>query len=235
MITVIAFSIRCLIPSLCDTGVDTAPWEYYNPYSAENDLTFVITSKTTDLELSEWLENNKPSKIGSRFRQTVWINLYWENGVVKDEAKEAHAKQLWQEDKRKEITYDSVIEIAKKTGYLEGKWVIHPHKDNSDKNWKAVAMGILNKKFGEDILQATVDCQRSNIRVYTKDITRRDEIFYCEEVLRKVGVSSLMHYRPSIFSLLKIRNDIINETHLYQSRYPEEMEGNKVIQIRSKF
>ena len=142
---------------------------------------------------------------------------------------------MWQEDKRKEITYDSVIEIAKKTGYLEGKWVIHPHIDNLDRNWRAVAMGILNKKFGEDILQATVDCQRSNIRVYTKDITRRDEIFYCEEVLRKVGVSSLMHYRPSIFSLLKIRNDIINETHLYQSRYPEEMEGNKVIQIRSKF
>ena len=229
MSTVIAFSIRCLIPSLCDTGVDTAPWEYYNPYSAENDLTFVITSKTTDLELGEWLQNNKPSEIGSRFRQTVWINLYWENGVVKDEAKEAHAKQLWQEAKRKDITYDSVIDIAKATGYLEGKWVIHPHIDNSDEYWKAIAMGIFRKEFGEDILQATVDCQRSNIRVYTKDITRRGEIFFCERKLRYLGIRSLMSYRASIFSLLKIRNDVLNETHLYKTGY--DLDGNKIVEI----
>ncbi len=181
------------------------------------------------MELAEWLYSNKPSEIGSRYGQAAWIHLYWENSIEKDEAKEAHAKQLWQEAKRKEISYDSVIDIAKATGYLEGKWVIHPHLDNLDRNWRAVARGILNKKFGEDILQATVDCQRSHIRVYTKDITRRDEIFVCEEVLRKVGVGSLMHYRPSIFSLLKIRNDVINETHLYLTRY--ELDGEKKVEI----
>ena len=226
--------------SLIDTDVEnnrakscSAPWEYYyNPYSAENDPTFIITSKTTELDLTEWLDNNKPSEIGSRFRQAVWINLYWEKSIVKDEAIEAQAKKLCQEAMKikNEISYDSVIEIAKATGYLEGKWVIHLSKDNLDENWRAVAMGILNKKLGEDILQATVDCKRSRIRVYTKDFTRRDEIFFCEETLRKNCVGNLMHYRPSIFSLLRIKSHVLNP-NLYETRYPAETDGRKLTKI----
>ncbi len=147
------------------------------------------------------------------------------------------AKQLWQEAIRikKEISHENVFEIAKKTGYLEGKWVFHPHKDKLDENWRAVAMGILNKKFGEDILQATVDCKTSVIRVYTKDFTCRDEIFFCEETLRKecVTVGTLMQYRPSIFSLLRINRHVLNQKHfnLYQTSYPAEMDRRKVTKI----
>ncbi len=190
---------------------------YYNStYSAENDITFVITPNTSEEELIEWLDSNKPSEMSSRVDNTMWINLHWENSIEKDEAKEAAVKQLWKE--ATEISYDSVIDIAKKTGYLEGKWAITSNIAAVDTNWKTVAMGILKKKYGEDVLQATVDCKNSRIRVYTKDITCHNKIFYCERKLREAGFRSWMNYRPSIFSLLKIRMEAINPD-MYQTRY----------------
>ena len=177
------------------------------------------------MELTEWLDNNKPSEY---FGRTVWIHLYWKNSIDQDEEKEARAKQLWQD--ATDRTYNSVIDIAKKTGYLEGKWAIDSTKAAVDHAWKAVTMGILNKEFGPDILHATVDCRRPGIRVYTKDFTCRDQIFGCEEKLRNYGMKGRMLYRPNIFSLLRIKNDVIPSwAGLYNTGYTMGGLGEKYI------
>ncbi len=207
-------SFRCLNPSFDSdvdnslaerfaSGVTLAPGLHYNRES-ENDKTFIITANTTELELTEWLQDNKPS---NHYDRTAWFHLYWENSIDQDEVKEARAKQLWTE--ATDRTYNSVIDIAKKTGYLEGKWFFTSNRVNVNQVWKAVAIGILNKEFGPDILHATVDCRRPGIRVYTKDFTCRDQIFGCEEKLRNYGMKGRMFYRPNIFSLLRIKNDVI--------------------------
>ncbi len=191
------------VEAASESGAESS-LHYNSTYSADNDITFVITPNTSEEELIEWLDSNKPSEMSSRVDNTMWINLHWENSIEKDEAKEAAVKQLWKE--ATEISYDSVIDIAKRTGYLKGKWVISSHKAAVDTDWKTVAMGILNKEFGYDVLKATVDCKKSRIRVYTKDITCRDEIFFCENKLREVtGFRSRMNYSPEVFPLIKIR------------------------------
>ncbi len=214
------------------SGLNLAPGLHYNKiYSPENDKTFIITANTTELELTKWLDNNKPS---DHYGSTVWFHLYWENSIDQDKAKEAAAKQLFQE--ATERTYNSVLDIAKKAGYLEGKWAIHSTRDavdhawTMDHAWKAVTMEILNKEFGPDILHATVDCRRSRIRVYTKDFTCRDQIFGCEEKLRNYGIKGRMYYRPSIFSLLRISENVIpSQIGLYNTGYSRD--GDKFINI----
>ena len=180
--------------------------------SGDIDIIFRITPETTKEEVEQWLDKVKPTEIGSMYANNIWIHFYWEHSLENYEYKEAAILKLWQEAAEKSA--DEVLKIAKKTCYLQGKWIIKS-ESSVDEDWKNVVHGIMEKNFGKNILHATVDCLASKIRIITKNFADEQSVLQCETDLRRSGIRSKMFYRPSIFPLLK--PDVMSG--MYFSRY----------------
>ncbi|XP_041360568.1 UPF0696 protein C11orf68 homolog [Gigantopelta aegis] len=196
-------------------------------------------------DLDTFLERYRPSKTKGREdpRYNLWIQVSVreceeyddeeddeEDDDDDDEDDEDFIPIKWIKCKKEfeklklsnQLTYENIKAIARNNKYLSGKWLVYRDVCEIDAVWMTIANAVVANKLGQ---AAKVSCRDSPasddgshvICVYTKDFTDVDDVMRVELMLRQLGVTGRLMYKPDIYTILGIYAK--NEWHLRPTIY----------------
>jgi len=159
--------------------------------------------------LNLWLDVHKPSHI-YRSSRVGWIAVKFRD----KKKKVPEAKKAW-ENLKDQFRHNSTINrLAREFGVVGGKWMCHMPVRLIDDVWSKLAIALVNGKLGSSVFMVKVspvedmDETVSNgdhvIVVYNTNYKDVDQILEVESQIRCVGVTSIMKYKPDIYSTLGI-------------------------------
>lgn len=111
---------------------------------------------------------------------------------------------------RLEIAIDekNLDDVARRSGILIGKWLIHESENRIDKSWNAIARCTLDGELGIDAKVLTArQAARSNdfvICVYTANYFDYADVSRVRLRLRELGYSQTLYYKPDLYTYLNI-------------------------------
>ncbi|XP_041361593.1 UPF0696 protein C11orf68 homolog isoform X2 [Gigantopelta aegis] len=121
-----------------------------------------------------------------------------------------------------QVTYENIKEIARNNKHLSGKWLVYRDIRKIDAVWMTIANAVVANKLGQAAKVSCRDSETSDngnhvICVYTKDFTDEDDVMRVELMLRQLGVTGRLMYKPDIYTTLGIYAK--NEWHLKATVY----------------
>ena len=92
------------------------------------------------------------------------------------------------------------------TRYTSGKWLLYePPGDELDKIWADIARATVQGNLGSAAKVSTrIDNERHVICVYNEDFTDRESVLNLEKGLRRLGIGTMLSYKPDIYTDLGI-------------------------------
>jgi len=158
--------------------------------------------------LKLWLVSNKPSTI-ARSTGVGWIAVKF-----KDKGKKVlEAKAAW-DSLKGEKTMEVVNSLAMEFKVKGGKWMCHLPSALIDEVWGKLATALMCGGLGPTVYMVKVspvedidpNLSRGEhvICVYNMDYQDTDQVMRVENLVRSAGVSTVLNYKPDIFSALGI-------------------------------
>jgi len=158
--------------------------------------------------LKLWLVSNKPSTI-ARSTGVGWIAVKF-----KDKGKKVlEAKAAW-DSFEGEKTMEVVNRLAMEFKVKGGKWMCHLPSALIDEVWGKLATALMCGGLGPTVYMVKVspvedidpNLSRGEhvICVYNMDYQDTDQVMRVENLVRSAGVSTVLNYKPDIFSALGI-------------------------------
>jgi len=178
-------------------------------------------------ELTAWLRQNKPSvlKRSDKIGYIAVISKRCTNMTEKkftmtsEDLEEIYSELIadWERlthDPSAKITYDTIMQLAKKHNILGGKWLCS-FDYGVDDLWSYLALALAATENPMPCLAAKItpfnDTGANNFgrkshmcSVYTEDFTDMDNVFAIEKCLRAVPIKKDLTYKPDIFTALGI-------------------------------
>ena len=167
-----------------------------------------ITAKQQLDQLKMWMMANSPSTI-TRSSGVGWIAVKF-----KDKRKKVlEAKAAWVSYER-EKTMDVVNNLADEFNVKGGKWLCHLPTSMIDQVWGKLATTLMCGGLGPSVYMVKVspvqDVQPEQSRgehficVYNMDYKDTEQVMRVENLMRSAGVTTILTYKPDIFSALGI-------------------------------
>ena len=155
-----------------------------------------------------WLMANSPSTI-TRSSSVGWIAV-----KLEDKGKKVlEAKAAWDSYER-EKTMDVVNNLADEFNVKGGKWLCHLPTSMIDQVWGKLATTLMCGGLGPSVYMVKVspvqDVQPEQSRgehficVYNMDYKDTEQVMRVENLMRSAGVTTILTYKPDIFSALGI-------------------------------
>ena len=173
-------------------------------------------------ELTAWLRQNKPSvlkrsdKIGyiAVISQRCTSLTEKKFTMTSEDLEEIYSELIadWERlthDPSAKITYDTIMQLAKKHNILGGKWLCS-FEYGVDDLWSYLALSLAATENPMPCLAAKItpfnDTGVNNYgrkghmcSVYTEDFTDMDNVFAIEKCLRAVPIKKDLTYKPGTF------------------------------------
>ena len=152
---------------------------------------------------------------------------------------------MWEQiqDSNRSINVDTISDLAKTCGVLDGKWLFHVDSGGkADHLWSLVANGIVKglipshsaKISPLDDLADRTNKYEHVVCVYNDNYLDEEQVLLCESGLRKIGIKCPLFYKPDVYTHLGIYRD--NEWDLrptiYRSNY-DILSGHSKIDFSS--
>ena len=104
------------------------------------------------------------------------------------------------------VIVEKLDELAKKSGVLIGKWLIHRDKSEIDYVWKIIAKSTFKGELGTSAKVSTAmkKSRRHVICVYTENYLDLEDVMRVREKLRQLGFTEELCYKPDIYTYLGI-------------------------------
>jgi len=187
-------------------------------------------------ELTDWLRHNKPTSL-KRSEKIGYIAVISQRctsltekkfTMTPEDLEQIHAELIadWErltQDPSAKITYNTIMQLAKKHKLLGGKWLCSFEAPGVDDTWVYLASAVAATDNPMPCLAVKVTPhndtegvnsfgRRSHMcSVYTEDFTDMDNVFAVEKCLRAVPIKKDLTYKPDIFTALGIyRNNKYN-------------------------
>jgi hypothetical protein len=118
------------------------------------------------------------------------------------------------------LNVEAIDKLAVRTGILVGKWLVYRPRDEIDSAWLTIARATFNKKLGigAKVSTAERDKARHVICIYTRNYLDLDDIKRIRSLLRDMGFTESLCYKPDIYTYLDIYS---GTTNLSPCRYRE--------------
>jgi len=119
-----------------------------------------------------------------------------------------------------QLTVEAVDSLALRTGLLVGKWLVYRPREEIDDAWLKVARATFNKALGRG---AKVSTREENpkkhvICIYTGNYLDLKDVGRVRGVLRNIGFTEQLCYKPDIYTYLNIYS---GTTNMSPCRYRE--------------
>jgi len=159
-------------------------------------------------QLKMWLMANSPSTV-TRSSGVGWIAVKF-----KDKGKKVlEAKAAW-DSYEGEKTMEVVNNLADEFNVKGGKWLCHLPTSMIDQVWSKLATTLMCGGLGPSVYMVKVspvqDVQPEQSRgehvicVYNMDYKDTEQVMRVENLMRSAGVTTILTYKPDIFSALGI-------------------------------
>ena len=159
-------------------------------------------------QLKMWLVANRPSTV-TRSSGVGWIAVKF-----KDKGKKVlEAKAAW-DNTEGEKGMELVNQLAEQFHVMGGKWLCHLPTDQIDQVWSKLATTLMCGGLGPSEYMVKVspvqDIQPEQSRgehvicVYNTNYKDTEQVMRVENLLRSAGVTTVLTYKPDIFSALGI-------------------------------
>ena len=108
------------------------------------------------------------------------------------------------------LSIESIDVIAEKYNILSGKWMVFRPSQTIDDTWEVIAKSVSEGRLGvsakvASTLNKTVTGKEDYlICVYTEDYRDEADVTRVREVLRELGISERIYYKPDIYTYLRI-------------------------------
>jgi len=177
-------------------------------------------------ELTAWLRQNKPSVL-KRSDKIGYIAVISKRctsltekkfTMTSEDLEEIYSELIadWERlthDPSAKITYETIMQLAKKHNILGGKWLCN-FEYGVDDLWSYLALSLAATENPMPCLAAKITPfndtgtnfgRKSHMcSVYTEDFTDMDNVFAIEKCLRAVPIKKDLTYKPDIFTALGI-------------------------------
>jgi len=142
-----------------------------------------------------------------------------------------NSRNIIPDPRRKVVIIDNKLEIpvneaaiddlAKRSGLVVGKWLIHASPENIDEVWNIVASSTLNGELGIDAKVSTSLQGGSEhvMCVYTRNYFDQDDVKRVRKRLAELGFAKRLYYKPDIYTYLRIYRKTFPDIRV--SRYAE--------------
>ncbi|XP_041360569.1 UPF0696 protein C11orf68 homolog [Gigantopelta aegis] len=141
-----------------------------------------------------------------------------------------------------QVTYENIKAIARNNKYLSGKWLVYRDVCDIDAVWMTIANAVLANKLGQAAKVSGRDSDDDHhvICVYTKDFTDVDDVMRVKLMLRQLGVTGRLTYKPDIYTILGIyaknkwhlKATVYSSTNNWSEKYipkPEAQPGKSIV------
>jgi len=159
-----------------------------------------------DVPINEFLKTNRPSVVEKSLNP--WIAVYYPERPPQKAVDEDALLIEWEKAIRTpwRVNADFVRQLAEKYAYKSGKWLIYSTSAQIDEIWNSVAAAVVSGSLGWAAKVSPRDREEDThvICVYTEDFTNEEQVRAVEKGLRKVGVTSVMKYKPDVHTTLGI-------------------------------
>ena len=162
-------------------------------------------------KLKTWLNENRPSTI-MRSSGVGWIAVKFRDRG----RKVLEAKIAWDSFQGKK-NMEVVNDLAEKFSVNGGKWLCHLSTDMIDEVWGKLATAMMCGELGSNVYMVKVSPRQDVpgvsrkqskgdhvICVYNTDYRDTMQVMKVENLIRSIGVSTDLTYKPDIFSALGI-------------------------------
>lgn len=198
-------------------GSPAFPAERYaaEAMAADMDPWIIFDSRRTPRsEFDDWLESNRPSQVHRHGNEeggvspVGWISVVGPTycpsvGDVRG-LQESWEKLL---DSGRQITFETVKELALNHSVLTGKWLMHLECGfKMDHAWSCVARATLDGKISS-VKVSPFDPKtdgRQVICAYNQNFTDESEVVRLDSVIRATGVKCPLSYKPDVYTYLGI-------------------------------
>lgn len=163
----------------------------------------------------EWLNENLPS-MHHRSKGVGWISVRGR----KQHSNLGNLDQLlglWDaiQNSNRPINVDTISDLARMCKVTYGKWLFYVDSGGKgDHLWSIVAKAIIKGLIPSDSAKVSpiddLDEDEGNkhvICVYNPNYLDKDEVFGCEEGLRKIGIKCPLMYKPDVYTYLGVYRD----------------------------
>jgi len=177
-----------------------------------------------------YLTTNLPSKIKNEEEDWVWANNFeppsqFRKRTKPDEETIALGRAILDFsakvsengnsvvlplDKRSfevQLTVEAIDKLAVRTGILGGKWLVYRARDEIDSTWLTIARATFNRTLGSGAKVSTAEedeTKRHVICIYTRNYLDFDDVKRVRGLLRDMGFTESLCYKPDIYTYLEI-------------------------------
>ncbi len=119
------------------------------------------------------------------------------------------------------LTVEAIDNLARKNGILGGKWLIYRSRGEIDSSWLTVARATFGETLGIGAKVSTAEedtAKRHVICIYTQNYLDLDDVERVRGLLRDMGFTESLCYKPDIYTYLDIYS---GTTKLSPCRYKE--------------
>jgi hypothetical protein len=119
------------------------------------------------------------------------------------------------------LTVEAIDNLALKTGILGGKWLVYRSRGEIDSSWLTIARATFEETLGIGAKVSTAEedtAKRHVICVYTRNYLDLDDVKRIRGLLRDMGFTESLCYKPDIYTYLDIYS---GTTKLSPCRYKE--------------
>ena len=105
------------------------------------------------------------------------------------------------------LSVEAIDKLAVRTGILGGKWLVYRARDEIDSAWLTIARATFNRTLGRGAKVSTAEEDEAKehvICVYTRNYLDLDDIKRVRGILRDMGFTESLCYKPDIYTYLDI-------------------------------
>lgn len=135
------------------------------------------------------------------------------------------------------VNKESLEGLAKKYGVVTGKWMFFIRWSDADEALEKLVKGMKDGKFPKDLgvlfirffgrkdrpegIAGTIFRDDAFISIFTKNWTDKEATLKIGGIIRSLGISQKLTYKPDIYSKLEIRNGNVFSVHQTTYEYQE--------------
>ena len=202
------------------------------------------TNRKIDSQCVEcYLNSNLPSSVSYEEEPWVWANDF-EPAILSgkrprpdeetidlgraivgrrfEQSKDGKSLRLVLDKGRFEVplTVEAIDSLALRTRLLNGKWLVYRPREQIDEAWLSIAKATFDKTLGNGAKVSTreQDNRRHVICVYTDNYLDLEDVKRVRELLREMGFTDRLCYKPDIYTYLDIYS---GTTRMSPCRYQE--------------
>eukprot|EP00762_Andalucia_godoyi_P004911 ANDGO_01477.mRNA.1 UPF0696 protein C11orf68 homolog OS=Danio rerio GN=P5436 PE=2 SV=1 len=165
---------------------------------------------TSDGPLHNWLSRNRPTQVCADEVAWICISNPFRQQEENEEASDLgamidmwndYAAHLWRPAEM--VAYAD--DLAREFNVLSGKWMVFCDPTTVDGAWESICVGVFQGSLGSAAKVSPIGNQsRSVICVYTSDYMDRAGVFRLRDILRRLGFTAGLGFKPDVYTHLGI-------------------------------